>query len=174
MARRLVLTLALALSMTGTAHAGMTWEYASLVARDHWEARGHVIACNPVPILLTAAQSADADDSHESGYVYMFTDPGTCEVWISATAEWHRTHRGYGWEYCEAVVHEYGHLAGLSHEQMGEGVPFGCAHPRQYAVMHGWRKPPRWVRHSPARIERLWLSGRVWRARVARARYLKS
>lgn len=168
----LTLAVVLTLTFTASANAGMTWEFAELVARDHWG----TLPCDPQPRLLTAAESADNDDSHESGYVYMLADPGTCGVWISYTAEWHRAHPGYGWEYCEGVIHEIGHLAGLEHDHggaMADETPFGCAHPRQWAVMQGWRKPPRWVRRSPARVQSLWLAGRVWRAQVARARWLE-
>lgn len=175
MARTLTISTIVALAFAAPASAGMTWEFAGLVARDHWQQEGISLPCAPSSRLLTWAEEGEL--LTDGTWIDMLADPDTCQVLVTPSIDWYRNHGG-GAAYCEGVVHEFGHLAGLSHDHGGvmgdEGpVPFGCAHPRQFKVLKGWRKPPRWVRRSPARIERLWLSGRVWRAQVARARWLE-
>jgi len=181
---RLALGLAVAALMTGAPAAQaheMTWDFAVLVARDYWQQRGYELPCEPVPYLLSDAEDAEWQARYVEVYGTEFdmaADLAACRVLITPYAEWMRTDED-GWTYCAEVAHEFGHLIGLGHDHGGimdhaEGMsPFGCNFPRQWTVKQGWRKPPRWVRDSPRKVQRLWLSGHVWRAQVVRARWLE-
>jgi hypothetical protein len=169
-----VLTL-LAGATPASAEHRMTFEYASAVAVDYWTDHGFAVPCQPTLSFMSEAESDHANDVY-GGQVDMLTDPASCSIDISVTAEAYRTDRDLDWLYCEDIVHEFGHLAGLDDDAGGimdsesNVVPFGCAHQRQWMVMQGWRKPPRWIRHSPQHVQRLWLAGHGYAARTAQQR----
>lgn len=175
--RRTLATAVLAMALSApTADARphrMSFEFARLVAVDYWAQRAVAVPCRPSVALQTTAQ-ADAMSAAWGFPVAMWALRDSCQVAVTPMAEVYRTDVDLDWLYCADVVHEVGHLAGLGHEYGGvmnpaeNVVPFGCAYPRQWAVLKGWRKPPRWVRRSNCRAQRLWLAGKVWRAQEAR------
>ena len=143
-------------------HHRMTFEFASLVAVDYWQARGVEMPCKPIAHVLSAAE--DAQVQAELG-ADMLADIPACTVDITPAADSYRLETDLTWTYCAEIVHEFGHLAGLEHAYGGvmgayvDETPFGCGYPRQWTVLKGWRKPPRWVRASPQRVYRLWIHG---------------
>lgn len=168
--------LLLAVPTTATAEHHVTWDFSAAVAIDYWTHEGITVPCQPTRYLMTDAESDHADDVY-GGQVDMLTDPAACSIDISVTADAYRGSPDTDWVYCQDVVHEYGHLAGLPDDDAGgvmdldaSVVPFGCAHQRQWMVLQGWRKPPRWVRRSPRRVQRLWLQGHGYAAQTLRAK----
>jgi hypothetical protein len=160
----------------------MTYEYASAVAIEYWAERGVTVPGKPTLRIWPEAEWAEFENHYPPGYgVYAVADIKGNQVWLNPLLEHYRRDPQSAWIYGQTIAHEFGHLAGLEHSDDPDSlmapspwvVPFGIAHPRQYAVLKGWRKPPRWVRDSPPRVERLWLRGRVWKAQAARARWLE-
>jgi hypothetical protein len=159
-----LLSAALAMCVASNASAAhrthrMTFEFATLVAVDYWAKRDVTVPCKPAANLLTWKQT--------KGWGYetrMLADRPACTVDITPWADI-ADDPDLAWMYCQEVVHEIGHLAGLEHSYGGVMaadpwvVPFGCAHPLRWAVSKGWREPPRWVRRSTERVQRLWLRG---------------
>lgn len=105
----------------------MTWDYAANVAVDYWADRGIHVSCHPRYDTMP-----DYDYS-----ILAVADLATCTVILSETAEWYGTQREYAWIYCQTVVHEIGHLAGLEHSYGGvmdheaNVVPKACVHQRK-------------------------------------------
>ena len=81
----------------------------------------------------------------------MAADLLACQVLVTPAAEFYRTDRGSHWIYCQEIVHQVGHLAGLTHDYGGvlaqhpAVIPWGCEHPRRWAQLKEWRRtlPPR-------------------------------
>lgn len=165
--------LALGIPATATAEPHkMTFEFASWVAVDYWANRGIIVPCRPTHYIMSEAESDHANDVYD-GQVAMLTDPDACVIAISPVDDSYRVDPDLDWMYCADVVHEYGHLAGFADaddggimDLNGYDLPFGCAHPRQWTVLKSWRKPPRWVRRSPQRVQRLWLHGHGYAAQT--------
>lgn len=182
----------------GHARDRMTFEVASSIATDYWAHRDVTVPCRPQAHIYTYAeleQQIARDESRgENPHRFdMFADRPNCQIdvmpWANITP---RSDALEQTNYCFEIAHEIGHLAGLEHpdyvgltpEQrafvtntvMDEwgAPPFGCSHLRQWKVLQGWRKAPRWVRVSPRRVQRLWLTGHSWRARAVRDRLLKA
>lgn len=150
----------------------MTFDYASAVAVDYWAKKDVTVPCQATQRALTWKE-VHTFEAYYGFIVDMVAYDDSCEIGVSPGAEENRTDPDEDWLYCAEIVHEFGHLGGLDDNSGGimdedwTATPFGCAHPRQWAVLKGWRDPPRWVRDSPRQVQRLWLSGRSRKARSA-------
>jgi hypothetical protein len=179
----IALSVSASLLISATASADghrMTFEFASAVAVDYWAQQDRHIPCTPTPYLMSETESDHATDAYGSQVDMLSDAPSGCTIDISVTAEAYRTDRDLDWMYCQDIAHEFGHLAGLDDDTGGlmdlpvNVVPFGCAHQRQWMVLQGWRKPPRWVRDSPSQVRKLWLQGHGYAAQTARQDWLKA
>ena len=137
----------------------MTFEFASWVAVEYLAKRGVTLPCHPRQHLYTNAEDAELQAKYraagiatEGERVDMTADVETCTVGVTPDLDWYRTEPGYKWIYCRGIVHEFGHLAGLSHptpETPGlaimdieqNAVPWGCDHPLKFrrAIRHQGR-----------------------------------
>lgn len=113
----------------------MTFTVALMIAVSYWGARDIQTPCHPQPAYLTNEQMAvyNGIDGVEAD---MRADRATCEVLIAPTGRVLRTlDEPVGWSYCREVVHEVGHIDGLTHEHEGVmsagpggHVPWACTH----------------------------------------------
>lgn len=185
---------AVALLIPATASADqMTFDFATAVGIDYWARRNVATPCRPQQRVYTADEIAGQEAELRAAVVDMLADTAACTIdvlpWAALDESNDSVDRA---NYCFEIAHEIGHLAGLEHpdhtgltpeqrafvtgtvmDEWGD-YPFGCVHPRQWKVLQGWRKPPRWVRHSSSQVQALWLAGHVWRARSARRVSLRS
>jgi hypothetical protein len=115
------------------------------IAVSFWGARGVHPTCNPVPVSIS---SADARLPHDrfGNPDAMGAEVATCRILISGDGAWLRHSRGMAPLYCADVVHEVGHIGGLSHTPTGlmaehaiddDDIPWDCYHWRTYARRHG-------------------------------------
>lgn len=144
-----------------------TFAIAKQIGLEYWAERDVTVPCDMGYKVIPATEWDEMED-HYSSPIYMIAGLDNCNAWVSPLAEWHRTH-GYFFDYCIGIVHEMGHFAGLGHDYggvMDDDIVWACGHLRQWKVLKGWRKPPRWVRESSPAVLRWWMRGNTWRARV--------
>lgn len=143
-----ILTLALAILWTASAEANrhrnrMTFSLARTVAIGYWAKHGIKVPCYPRALVYTYADLADqmARDRSRgvSPYIYaMWADVDLCIVKIPPWTDPLKTVHDTAWIYCQEVVHEIGHIAGLEHTYGGVmraqngRVPWGCDHPAKF------------------------------------------
>lgn len=123
----------------------MTFTVALMIAVSYWGARDVRTPCHPTAINVTEAQMA-VWDRGDGVTAWMRTDVGRCIVYVSHEAVYDRNI--FPELYCAGLVHEVGHIDGLSHAHGGvmraDGwghIPWDCLHPRRF--LQRWRREHR-------------------------------
>lgn len=126
----------------------MTFTVALMIAVSYWGARDIQTPCHPQLVNASQVQMAawDGTGIFENGklvakHAGMRAAPWSCTIYQGALARGQA--RLYAPPWCAQIVHEVGHIDGLSHAYGGvmsaEGpsrIPWGCWHPQRWMRRH--------------------------------------
>lgn len=95
------------------------WAITAAIASSWWANHGHPqTVCSPVRTVTVDNERMATISNAHGAPAYMATDITKCIVYINALANSDRGEpRDWAYNYCEGVLHEWGHLVGIGHRE---------------------------------------------------------
>lgn len=84
------------------------------LAGAFWSGQGQQLECSPVHPVPSTLEQMQALDPDFKPFPYMYADANTCRIYLSPQAQLDRT-QNWHTAYCPKMIHEMGHLSGLTH-----------------------------------------------------------